>query len=436
MPGMAMKRKLKLVWLLAVHIEIVAGGTVATIASSSPSSLHYSRVTVDWETVRVSRSAAPSVLVAADPEWTPEGKLSKVAVEGVRSLANAGADHIRLLNFNIFPEMSVAQFTEGVWNFTRMDEVVVPFLEAAGNASVLFDVESSPAWMWVPHNDTTKRLQPYGPDTCANAERDDLVPGTAGFYGNRLRCPHWGDGVVPRDKTWKELATYFSQVSDWYTKGGFTLANGRRLESGHHFKIAFWEIWNEVQLGREHNMSAQTYLQYYDTQVKTIQESPGGAVSKFAGPSLCGVNMENADEWAPLLLDPKNHKPTSTPFDALSFHQYCMCANRTGAGMEQAFEGVEGHLDTLRRLQHWRDTLRPTTSLHLTESGLICNAPRGCGGNSYDCWYTEFDDEYWLASGSHWLYQYLRSAEAADLASIAQSQILGYPHGFDNLSGE
>jgi hypothetical protein len=76
------------------------------------------------------------------------GKLSAVAINGVRTLAAAGADNIRLLNFNIFPEMSVAQLAEGVWNFTRMDQVVLPFLDAAGNASVLVDIESSPAWMW------------------------------------------------------------------------------------------------------------------------------------------------------------------------------------------------------------------------------------------------------------------------------------------------
>ncbi len=183
-------------------------------------------------------------------------------------------------------------------------------------------------------------------------------------------------------------------------------------------------------------MSAQAYVAYYDAQVKAMQESAGGAVSKFGGPSLAGVTVAKADEWAPLLLDARNHQPTNTPFDALSFHQYCICANRTGPGMELAFEGVSGHMDALRRLQHWRDSLRPTASLHLTESGLICNAPHTCGGNNYSCWYTEFDDEYWLASGSHWLYQYLRSSEAADLATVAQSQILGYPPGFDGLSGE
>ena len=41
---------------------------------------------------------------------------------------------------------------EGVWNFTRLDEVVVPFLDAAlppdSAAKVIIDIETSPQWMW------------------------------------------------------------------------------------------------------------------------------------------------------------------------------------------------------------------------------------------------------------------------------------------------
>jgi hypothetical protein len=43
---------------------------------------------------------------------------------------------------------------------------------------------------------------------------------------------------------------------------------------------------------------------------------------------------------------------------------------------------------------------------------------------------------YWVASAAQWLFQFLVSAEAIDLATVAQSQVLGYPAGFDGLSGE
>jgi hypothetical protein len=68
--------------------------------------------------------------------------------------------------------------------------------------------------------------------------------------------------------------------------------------------------------------------------------------------------------------------------------------------MEAAFEGVESRMDELRWVQHWRDIVRSVATLHLTESGLICNAPPGCAGNNYSCWHTEFDATYWLASNS------------------------------------
>ena len=41
-----------------------------------------------------------------------------------------------------------------------------------------------------------------------------------------------------------------------------------------------------------------------------------------------------------------------------------------------------------------------------------------------------------MASAAQWVYQFLLSSRAADLATVAQSQILGYPAGFDGLSGE
>ena len=89
------------------------------------------RATVDWGRCPVTRDTAASVLVAADPEWMAPGVLSPAAVSGVRQLAEAGADNIRLLDFNIFPLESCAQLQEGVWNFTLLDQVVLPFLDAA-----------------------------------------------------------------------------------------------------------------------------------------------------------------------------------------------------------------------------------------------------------------------------------------------------------------
>merc|ERR1719201_283659 len=93
-------------------------------------------------------------------------------------------------------------------------------------------------------------------------------------------------------------------------------------------------------------------------------------------------------------------------------------------------------MPTLQKIQQLKELLRPGVELHVTESGIFCNAPHGCGGNDYNCWYRSFEPLFWIASAGQWAYQYLISTREADLTSIAHSQILGYPYKFDGTSGE
>lgn len=65
-------------------------------------------------------------------------------------LAEAGADNIRLLNFNIFPALACAQLVPGVWNFTLPDAVMDTFMTAIGNGSPIIDRQSSPASLCPP----------------------------------------------------------------------------------------------------------------------------------------------------------------------------------------------------------------------------------------------------------------------------------------------
>ena len=89
------------VYLIALVISILPG-RVRTVT-------HASSVKVDWSACSLTRKTAVSMLVAADPEWIPSGILSRTAVDGVKSLSEAGGDNLRLLDFNIFPLMSCAQ---------------------------------------------------------------------------------------------------------------------------------------------------------------------------------------------------------------------------------------------------------------------------------------------------------------------------------------
>ena len=194
-----------------------------------------------------------------------------------------------------------------------MDQVVVPFLEAAfanNDTHVILDIETSPQWMWEDAGACIPNQRPTGPKdiscdsthgkpdnaTCADATGISRPPGP------RTRCPHWGDTRVPRDKTWGELVAYFARIALWYTRGGFVDARGVRHQSGHFFdetKIV-WEVWNEITLTREHDMVVTDYTAMYDAQVAAMTHSmatfalgPDKAPWRgtFAGPSFCGLNV-------------------------------------------------------------------------------------------------------------------------------------------------
>merc|ERR1712232_1459474 len=127
-------------------IKFNNNGVEMPTLSATPDVSTRDQLYVDWTTVEAVRHTAPSVLVAADPEWLKGAALFETAVSGVRSLANAGAGYIRFLNFNIFPGISCAKLTEeGPWDFKVMDEVMNSFMGAVGNASVVVDIETSPA---------------------------------------------------------------------------------------------------------------------------------------------------------------------------------------------------------------------------------------------------------------------------------------------------
>merc|ERR1712232_402709 len=97
------------------------------------------------------------------------------------------------------------------------------FMAAAGNTSVIVDIETSPAWMWA-DNDPNKTMQTCADDTYTNLS-----------VGLRTRCPCYGCNSEPRDESWQELAGYFRRVAEWYTNGGFVDDDGKSVKSGHSY---------------------------------------------------------------------------------------------------------------------------------------------------------------------------------------------------------
>jgi hypothetical protein len=83
----------------------------------------------------------------------------------------------------------------------------------------------------------------------------------------------WGygyGGKELRDSTMNELTGYFTRIVSWYTNGGFTDELGRYHYSGHHYKIPYWEVFNEPDAERGH--SPESYTKQYDAIVTAIRK--------------------------------------------------------------------------------------------------------------------------------------------------------------------
>eukprot|EP00730_Choanoeca_flexa_P007004 TRINITY_DN12265_c0_g3_i10.p1 TRINITY_DN12265_c0_g3~~TRINITY_DN12265_c0_g3_i10.p1 ORF type:complete len:530 (+),score=74.32 TRINITY_DN12265_c0_g3_i10:1825-3414(+) len=381
-------------------------------------------VDINWKQINTTVTTKPSVLVAADPEWIASGRLSPTAISAIRNLSQEGLDYVRLLNFNIFPGISCAQLEPNVWNFTMMDQVLASFMNATEGTQRIIDIETSPLFMWSDASSDNA--------ACANASSiNALVSPTT-------RCPFYGNVSKPRDESWKEIARYHSRIHSWYTDGGFEDDNGIKHTSSWSYSFDYWEVLNEVDLPREHDMTPESYTAFYDTAASMLlAKSKGKLSSKLIGPSLAGAaNPAKSAEWFGYFLNRSNHYPRDVPMDAISMHAYSMCNNNTPIGMEAVFQNTYHTLNGLRTAWTLRNNLNPDVEIHLTESGILCNSPRNCDSNDYSCWYRSFDVLYWAASAGQWLMQYLLTAQAINPTSIAHSQILGYPYRYDGLSGE
>lgn len=110
-------------------------------------------------------------------------------------------------------------------------------------------------------------------------------------------------GQELRDPSRKELAGYYSRLVRWYTQGGFTDELGVRHESGYHYKIPYWEVFNEIDV--EHQPTPEQYTKSYDAIVGELHAID--PAMKFVGLAL--AFPERNPEMMEYYLDHRNHKP-------------------------------------------------------------------------------------------------------------------------------
>ena len=219
----------------------------------------------------------------------------------------------------------------------------------------------------------------------------------------------------------KELADYYARLVSWYTLGGFKDEYGVEHKSGHHYKIDYWEVFNEVDF--EHTMTPKQYTERYDAVVEALHRV--APKMKFAALALAGPSQ--SPEYFEYFLNHAHHK-AGIPLDMITFHFYANPAEDETPEVQQYtfFDQADHFLDTVRYVNTMRARLSPETQIDINEQGSI-EADDNRSGPIL------IPNSYWNLSGALYAYVY------GELASLGieydgESQLVGYPTQFPSVS--
>ncbi|HWB92928.1 MAG TPA: hypothetical protein VG605_13790 [Puia sp.] len=355
------------------------------------------QINVNWDkTTRISKTT-PTLQVVYNPMLRAHSPIYQPTFE---ALKNLDATYVRYVPWFPYPKAAVVELRpptakETFWDFSYADPAMEALMKAQDGRSVVINFSTTPVWMW-------KTKDPVDVD----ADPDKV---------------NWryNQGVELRDSTGQEVAGYYARLISWYTQGGFTDELGKYHASGHHYKIAWWEVLNEPDL--EHHLSPQLYTRLYDAIVTEMHKvSPE---TRFTGIS---VALETNPEWFEYFLNPANHRP-GIPLDAISYHFYGRpTINNLPIENYQYsfFDQANGFIDRVRYIEAIRKRLSPKTMTQVNEIGniLMDHDYKGV-----------IPPAYWNLAGAMYAYVYLELTKIGiDVAG--ESQLVGYPTQFPDVS--
>ena len=201
------------------------------------------KITVNWQAERKPLKTTPTLQVVVNPLLRAGSPIHDAAFANLKDL---GAEYVRYVPWHPYPRLAVAELEPPTkektsWDFSLIDPMTLDFLRATDGHERILNFSTIPAWMYKTPAPVTVPADP------------DRV-----FWdytkGNELRDP-----------TRKELADYYARLAGWYTQGGFVDELGVRHESGYHFKVPYWEVFNEIDV--EHNPTPAEYTASYDAVV-------------------------------------------------------------------------------------------------------------------------------------------------------------------------
>jgi len=361
-------------------------------------------VNVQWDkVVRESRTTA-TLQVVVNPPLRPGSKIHDRTYEELRKL---GADYVRYVPWLPYPKLAVAELEPPAagktsWDFSLIDPMTIDFLNATAPHPVILNFSTIPQWMFK----TDKPVSyPADPDQ-----------------------PVWNytQGTELRDPSLKELADYYARLVSWYTQGGFVDELGVKHVSGHHFKIDYWEIFNEIE--GEHDTTPEQYTARYDAIAAAIHKV--APHMKFVALAL--MSPTHDAHYFEYFLNPKNHKP-GIPLDMISYHFYAVPQPDETMDIQERtyFAAADGFLSSVGFIESIRQRLSPATQTTVDEIGSISAEDLGQGEPGFV--FKPIPNAYWNLSGATYAYVFARLAEMGiDIAG--ESQLVGYPTQFPSVS--
>ena len=387
--------------VMLVGLYAAWGAAAAQAPSSAESQL---KVTANWEKVLWVSKTSPTLQVVVNPPLRRDSSIHDRVFQGLQAL---GCDYVRFVPWLPYPKLGVAELEppsngKTFWDFSLIDPLTIDFLNATAGHSVILNFSVIPQWMF-----KTEKPIHYPSDP------------------NQVTW-EYQQGTELRDPSCREVADYYARLVRWYTEGSFIDESVNRHESGHHFKIDYWEVFNEVDF--EHQMTPETYTRVYDAVVEALHGLQ--PQMKFVGLGLAAPSKN--PRFFEYFLNSKNHKP-GIPLDMISYHFYASPSRDETIETKQItfFEQADHFLDIVRYIEAIRQRLSPETRTTINEIGSIDSSDFDQGSPGYV--FKPLPPSYWNLSGA--VYAYLYSELARQGIDVAgESQLVGYPTQFPSVS--
>jgi hypothetical protein len=380
---------------------MVALACLAARAQENPPA----EVTVDWsKTISLSKST-PTLQVVVNPQLLRGASMHDGAFAALKGL---GADYVRYVPWLPYPRQAVAELAAPAdgktsWDFSHIDPTLDDFMKATEGHSVILNFSTIPAWMFKTEKPVTF---PDDPNQV--------------FW-------KYTQGTELRDPTMQEAANYFARLLSWYTKGGFTDELGVFHNSGHHYKVAYWEVLNEIDF--EHQWTPENYTRFYDAVTAAMLKVDPNL--KFMALAMAQPSMTPG--MFEYFLNPANHH-AGAPLDFITYHFYTTpSASQTIEDWQYTFfEQEQGFLNTVRYVEAIRKRLSPSTKTDLDELGAILPED----GKEID--HVGYigkpaPEHYWNLAGAMYADLYIELAKMG-IDVVGESQLVGYPSQFPSVS--